>query len=328
MKVHKTVVIGSGQIAGGYDSPQDEMVLTHAHAIQKYPGFDLSGVFDINFSRAKAFAEKWDTKAYLELSDMFAQLQPEIAVICVPDEFHETTLQKLVSFDSLELVICEKPLGFDIDNLQKILEQYQKKDIQIAVNYSRNYDITLQQFKQDIEEKKYEGFINATFFYTKGILHNGSHAISLLRFLFGEVINVQILSETIDYKQSDPTLDLFIEFDNGYKCHMMAGNEQDYSLFNYDFYFQKARVKFRNNGFKVGYQEVEDDPVYEGYKQLGDVTFKDTHLKEALFYLYQNIADYLQNNQPLLCDAQNALKTQQTLDNIIKKHRLSKLVKQ
>lgn len=316
MEQYKVVIIGTGQIAGGYDSPGSDMVLTHAHAIHQHAKFQLAGVYDINKEKATQFANKWFSAAYEDLDQMFEEVKPSIAVIAVPDEWHEAMLEKL-SDAALQLIICEKPLGFDIPKLETILEKLARKNIAIAVNYSRNYDEAILRLKQQIQQQGFGDFINATLMYTKGIQHNGSHAISLLRFLFGEVENFNILSATFDYKQSDPTLDLFLNFEQNYKCHLIAGNATTYSIFDYDFYFQKARIKFRQKGFTYGIQAVVDDPTYKGYQNLGPTEYKDSLLKQALLNLYQNVDDHLTNKKPLYCSGQEALTTQKVLQEIM-----------
>ena len=84
--MYSALIIGAGQIASGFDEPDSNAVLTHAHAYINNPDTELLGFYDINYSMAQKAAEKWRTKAFKEIP------QADIISICVPDEYHTETV--------------------------------------------------------------------------------------------------------------------------------------------------------------------------------------------------------------------------------------------
>ena len=57
--MYKALIIGAGQIAGGYDNPNDKSILTHAHAYSNNSNVELLGFYDVNYEAAEKMAEKW-----------------------------------------------------------------------------------------------------------------------------------------------------------------------------------------------------------------------------------------------------------------------------
>ncbi|MCX6723043.1 MAG: Gfo/Idh/MocA family oxidoreductase, partial [Candidatus Staskawiczbacteria bacterium] len=117
---------------------------------------------------------------------MFKQTQPDIVSICVPDGQHFLILKKIIKYKP-KLVICEKPITTKIVDTEKIIKLYKKNKISVLVNYSRRFDVVIQQLKKDLSENKYGRVVSASGIYSKGILHNGSHLIDLASFLFGKI---------------------------------------------------------------------------------------------------------------------------------------------
>lgn len=325
-KKYKSVIIGCGKIAGGYDAPGDKNILTHAHAISVHKRTILSGVYDISYNKAKAFSRKWNTIAYKSSRDMLGKVKPEIIYICVPDDMHLGILKMVLNYKP-KAVICEKPLSTDIEAAKLIVQKYKKNNISLAVNYTRRFDPVIRRIKSDLLKMKYGAFINASVIYTKGILHNGSHAIDLLRYFFGEVVSCEVLAKNTDYKKEDPTLDAFLEFDNNAKAHFIAADENHYSIFEIDLLFSRKRINLYQFGLKYDIQAVRIDPVFVSYKDLDDRKMMFTGLNHALSNLIDNVIDHIENKKDLLCSAEDAVRTQESCEellNRLKKHKRQK----
>ena len=80
--MYSALIIGAGQIASGFDSPQDKAILTHAHAYKNNPDIDFLGFYDVDYKKAESAAQKWGVNSYKE------PVKADIISICVPDEYH------------------------------------------------------------------------------------------------------------------------------------------------------------------------------------------------------------------------------------------------
>lgn len=317
--IYKAVIIGCGNAAGGYDCPKGKNVFTHAHALSIHGRTILSGVYDIDYRKAVKFSRKWKTVPFGDLDSMFITLQPDLVYVCVPTAAHIKTLRKILDWRP-KAVICEKPLGHDVKAAEGIVREYSKKKIPLAVNYPRRFSVVTRKIKSEIAKEKYGKFINASLIYTKGIRHNGSHAIDLLRFFFGEVRSFEILGANFDYEKNDPTLDLFLKFQNNRKAHLVAADEKSYSVFEADFLFSKARIRLENSGLKYVAQKVRMDPLFKGYRDLSREVRRPTDARRALSNLIDNVIQHLERGRELFCSGLDAIKTAQVCDRMIKAH--------
>ena len=307
MKKYKAVIIGCGKIAGGYDSLQNKDILSHANALNVHKKTSLSGVYDIVTDKGQRFARKWKTTAYPRLRMLMEKVRPEIVYICVPDDQHALVLKRLLKYQP-KIVVCEKPLTTDINSGRSVVSDYKKKKIPLVVNYSRRFDPVMQEIKNSILKKNYGLFINGLFIYTKGILHNGSHAIDLLRLFFGEPESTCVLDGIIDYKKEDPALDVILKFKNNIKIYLLAGDERKYSIFEADFLFSKSRIRLTNFGMEYQLQSVR----------------KKTKLGKALLFLIDNIINHLEKKEQLLSTGENAFKTQKICLKLIEEYKMKK----
>ena len=314
---YRAVIIGAGRMGAQFDSPESKKVLTHAHAYYKNPRIELLGFYDMNKKAAINAAKKWHCHSYFKLDEMFKSAQPDIVSICTSGD-HLPVLMKIVKYRP-RLVICEKPLTIRSERVLKILTLYGKLKIPLLINYSRRFDKSVQVFKKEINQEKYGKILCASGIYTKGIIHNGSHLIDLCRYLFGEVLDFKILHAVTDYKHNDKSVTAFLKFEKCGQFYLMAGNEKKYSIFELDVLLERQRVRFVNSGSEIITQEPEKDDLYKD--GLGRAIKKKTKLADALLNLIDNAIGYFERGEALMCDINEAMRTQQICELLLKEWR-------
>lgn len=186
------LIIGAGRIAAGFDTPESESVLTHAHAYSLHPDFNLLGFIDPDLNQSQKAAKKWNCEAFNSLSDIKAIV--DVVSICSPDHVHYESViqsQKL----SPKLIFLEKPISNNLEKAKELL----CFTIPIAVNYSRRYIKEFRELADRIKGNKFGRFFIGTAYYGKGFIHNGSHMIDLLRLLLG--VQSHIVGIRFDSKQ-------------------------------------------------------------------------------------------------------------------------------
>lgn len=95
--------------------------------------------------------------------------------------FHAKVLEEVAKFKP-KMVIAEKPLTATYEEAKMVFDLY-KNRIPLTVNYSRRFLKEFQDLKSEIQS--FGKFLKGTGYYGKGILHNGSHMIDILRFRSG-----------------------------------------------------------------------------------------------------------------------------------------------
>ena len=108
----------------------------------------------------------------------------DLVIISLPDVLHYKILLEAYKH-SPKMVLCEKPMCINLAQINKINQLYKKKRILLQVNYSRRFMPEYQEIKRNII-KGYLGDIKLVqMIYSKGLIHNGSHAIDLALWFFG-----------------------------------------------------------------------------------------------------------------------------------------------
>ena len=87
--------------------------------------FEVTGVFDTEYSRAEGFAEKNGIKNfYTDAKKMLETEKPDVVSVCVPNKFHkEYTLKALRAGAN---VLCEKPLAVTYADAREMFDTAEK----------------------------------------------------------------------------------------------------------------------------------------------------------------------------------------------------------
>lgn len=315
--VYNVLIIGAGQIGAFYDKPDSVNVLSHAHAFSIHPGFNLLGFVDSDISRAMQAAQCWGGNSFLGVEDAHRQYPVDLICLAVPDEYHYQYLKGLAK-DNIKLVFAEKPLTKTLEEALEIKQRYSSSSISVAVNYSRRYLPEFVNLRNKIRSGEFGDYLTGTGYYGKGLLHNGSHMIDLLRFLLGEITGQSILKREYDYYPDDFSAALILDINNHGKFYMQNVDCRAYTVFEMDLMFSSKRIRIIDSGFCIEEYGVADSPTFSGYKMLQPSSAYNTSLSKALAYAAENIYEYLSEGKMLNCTLDDAYQVMKTYDDIVK----------
>lgn len=298
--MYNALIVGSGQIAGGFDNPPDKAILTHAHAYIEHNGFNLLGFFDVDFSRAETMGGKWGVNAFKSLEEV---KNVDIVSICTPDKFHLSTLKEALKL-SPKFIFLEKPLADDLNEAKEILEI--AKDLPILVNYSRRFVDDFQKLASSIKKGDFGELKAGSGYYGKGFVHNGSHMTNLIDLLVGKIEKTEILEQFNDFFENDPTKTVILNLKNNKKIIMQGINCNDFTIFELDLVFQKSRIRILDGGQKIELYEVKENEKYKGYRNLVLKETINTGIDFAMLNAVENIYQHLKNNAPLKSTVEQA----------------------
>lgn len=287
------LIIGSGQIAGGYDDPTANAILTHAHAYTRHKGTNLLGFYDTDFTSAYKMANKWGATAFKTMEEA---KNVDVISICTPDNAHLANLKQALKLNP-KLIFLEKPLSNNLVEAEEIVEI--AKGIPILVNYSRRFVEEFQDLATKIQAKRFGDFISGSGYYGKGFMHNGSHMINLLNLLIGEIEKIDIVDEFIDFYETDPTKTALLSFKNNKKFLMQGIDCTNFTIFELDLIFQKSRIRILDSGEKIEIYEIKENKKYAGFKNLVLKEIINTEINFAMLNAVENIYQHLKNNEPL-----------------------------
>lgn len=304
--MYKVIILGAGNIAARFDSPNKKEVLTHAHAFSNNAAFQLLGFYDKDYEKAEEAAKIWGGCAYHDLES--ALREADVVSCCVPDSFHGDMLKEIARYNP-RLVIAEKPLAISLKEAEEI-EQVYKDRIPLLVNYSRRFLPEFQELRKQI--KDYGKFVRGVGYYGKGMLHNGSHMIDLLSFLLGEAEDIMGLPyENRDFCEEDPSKEVILKIRQGI-FHMIPIDCGIATIFELDLFFEKARIRILDGGEKIEKHVIKESEVYAGYKNYQLSEIQEVNYSGAMEGLVRNAENFLNQTEKLFCslaDGMNVLRT-------------------
>lgn len=294
----QVALIGVGNIGYTYDMNMGKnSALSHAKALYLHNEYELKYIVDTSNQYKGQLSEMFPTSTFYNSWQDIVDKKIDILIIALPTGLHYSCLNDFKSKDILYYIV-EKPL-FDIADQIDLTKEIEEK---IIVNYFRRFDPSLIDIKNNIEKGIYGKPLTVINKYAKGLRHNGSHNIDLMNYFFNNlhIQHVKILDKKDDYSSEDNTYDLFIKvknYDVVFNLFFIAGDETQYSIFEIELIFEKARIKIDDFGRIVNISYVIDDPDYVGYKMLDNQSKNiKTNYKFAILNLYDYIIMMHKNN--------------------------------
>jgi predicted dehydrogenase len=306
MHTWKAAIVGCGQIAGGYDaSAPEDFIRTHARAYASCPETNLAAVMDVDPVRARVFAGRWQVpKHYDVLAELLERERCEIVSICTPDERHADDLRTCLEFPSVRAIWCEKPLALDITAAQSLVTLAQAQGVILAVDYQRQWEPAHQILAKEIRSGAWGRILGAHAAYSKGILHNGSHLIHLLRDFLGEPEKMQVHRAFCEYSPIDPTVDATLIF-SGVPVRITGLPVPPYPVFEMTMYAEQGVIRLADSGRRIFRyrRNPEEADTLPAPHETG------TQLDRALRFVLDDICRALRGKDPVRVDGEEALKT-------------------
>ena len=293
MKMYKTVIIGAGSIGSNkqekYDSPNTENILTHAHACYKHPEVELYGITDIDFTKAKKAAAKWNTMAF-SIDTIFTDV--DIFIVATPTETHKQILIDIIPYKP-KFVIAEKPFCMNTREAQEVITAYDIAHISISVDYIRNYDYQIRNLIEQIKSGYYGQVFSCICYYVRGLAHEGSHAINLFNKMFGEFIDGKIYetgNQFPDRNLDDRSCAVHLKYQNCLNVVMMPVDSRTaFNIFNIEIMTEKGKIILSEHGKFVEFYPRIPEPTYGDYNTLS--AFAETRIKTNLTTDLINVID-------------------------------------
>ncbi len=316
----KTVIIGCGNIAGGYDASASsgEWPLTHAGAFSAHGGFDLIACCDPESKKRKEFQHKWTVRQSASHPENlnFSEHTIDVVSICSPTSLHTQHLETALKWKP-KLLFCEKPVTLSVEETDYWVQRYADAGILFIVNHNRRWAPDVLTLKEDLAQQKWGAVRSLTATYNKGILNNGSHMVDLIHFLLGTIQLIAAGDEVYDHWPNDPSIPALLKTDTGIPVTLNIANAQDYTLFELQLVTEKGVLRMESGGLSWSSQRVIDSPDFPGYRTLSTASRKEGRYREAMSCAVENIYNVLASGGAIPSTGATALQAQRICRQIL-----------
>ncbi|MDA7707907.1 Gfo/Idh/MocA family oxidoreductase [Flavobacteriaceae bacterium] len=318
--IYNVLIVGAGDIGAGYDTPNSNFYLSHAHAFKDHPGFKLIGFVEPNKYNAAIASEKWGVDCFISLDHAFDNFKIDVVSIAVPDEFHYNILKEVIKYKP-KFVLAEKPLTQTIPQAIEIVNLY--REIPCIVNFKRRFTPEIIALKEKIVNNYFGEFRFGTSYYGKGFIHNGSHLVNLLLyFLDINWDSFEKIDSVLDYKSNDPSLSVLLKSSEKNCSFLIKSLDQnDFTVFDFDMIFSRGKIRITDLGNKIEEYQIEKNDVFNAFLTLELKKSYETKLNKSLIYLIDDIYGFLTQKKPLSCnldEVYNEMKFTNKIINSIK----------
>jgi predicted dehydrogenase len=299
--IYEGLIIGAGNIGALYDLDKDDKVLTHAKAYALMKSCINLTIADTDREKAEKVAIHYNTPFACNLP--FPSYQSfDIVSITTPTATHYSYLIDLLE-QNVPVIICEKPVAADTDQLLKLKNAYYGSESKVLVNYMRRFQpgfyILKERIQNILQEEEPLAIIVK---YQRGILNNGSHAMDLLEFLFEEPFlleDFQVQLAIFDAFEMDPTVSGTCKFMNC-PVSFVGLTNLAYAVFETELFFTSSKIRIQNSGNEINYFTKDEST---------------NQLKEELPLRQNNLLDKYM--VPVMEKALRLLDVEKEMDNFI-----------
>lgn len=315
------LVVGCGNIAGGFDAARDATLppLTHAGAFSRHGGFRLFACVEPDPARRKAFMQRWGVlQGFASLDEVATALPPatfDVVSLCSPTTTHAEQLRAVLALRP-RLVFCEKPVSPTLAETAELVRLCAEASVPLAVNHTRRWASDVQRLADELRAGAWGAVRSAVGTYNKGVLNNGSHLVDLLHLLLGPMVLDQTGAPVADFWPDDPTIPALLHTLNGVPVHLATAHAGDVAVFELQIVTERAVITMEDGGLNWRVRRVVDSPVFAGYRVLDAGERRAGEYLLATSRAVANLHDHLRHGTPLASHGQSALAAQRLCEAI------------
>jgi predicted dehydrogenase len=307
----KTFIVGLGHIGMGYDYKEDYHVscLTHLNAILAHDGYELVGGFDVSLERRNMFESKSKVSSFDDLLEGLTKTNPDFVILSTPTETHFEILKTILKQKSLKAILCEKPVSYDDEEATQMVDLCQKNNVKLFVNYQRFYLPSSDVIKKRLFPSNIKiEFLKGVCWYSKGLIHNGSHFINLLESWLGNLKLIESIESHKYWSNEDTEPDALFSFQNG-KVFFISSRESDFSHYSIELVTSEGKLTCKNGGDEIYWQDKVPDPTFPGYTILSkNMELIESNTLKSQYFVLDKILKYMENhNSVAVCEAFSTL---------------------
>jgi predicted dehydrogenase len=316
---YSVLIIGLGNIGCGYDLNLDSrFVYSHARAFDQHTKFNVVGGVDLDENKRAIFNKVYNCQIYKNIEDALHVLKPDVVVISVSTEHHGKVLKEVLNKLQPKAILCEKPISYDLDEAEYIVEECIKNNISLYVNYIRRSEPGAIEIKKRIDSGAMGNSFKGVVWYSKGFFHNGSHFFNLLEYWLGATQSSLVLNHGRYWNETDPEPDVQVEFEHG-KVVFLSAWEEAFSHYSIELVSKNGRLSYVQGGKIIEWQATIKDPTLNNYTVLSESVEKiHSEMDRYQWHVASQLAKAMDGQQSNLCIGIDALKTLKNMHKVLK----------
>lgn len=312
---HKVLLIGLGAVGMGYDfdSTDAGVVSTHARAFANHADFELAGGVDTDAGACVRFQQRFGGWAGTDMAEGLRAVSPDVVVVASPTQHHAGAVQAVLRHVKPKLILCEKPLSYSLQEARAMVAACREAGCLLYVNYLRRVEPGALEVKRRLQSGAIATPLKGVLWYTKGLLHNGSHFSNLLEFWLGPVEKFSVINAGRSFGEADFEPDVQVRFAAG-EVTFLAAREEHYSHHEIQLVAPNGCLRYEQGGGKILWQAAARDPDFPEYTVLSLPGERiATESAKLQWHVTDHVSACLRGQSSSLCSGEDALCTLESL---------------
>lgn len=312
---HKVLLIGLGAVGMGYDfdTADPSFVSTHARAFANHPNFELAGGVDSDTAASARFQQRYGGWVGADMADGLRAVNPDVVVVSLPTQLHAEAIQMICTHAQPKLILCEKPLSYELQDARAMVTSCRKAGCLLYVNYSRRVEPGVLEVKRRLESGAIATPLKGVLWYSKGLLHNGSHFSNLLEFWLGPVEKFSLINAGRPCGEADFEPDVQVKFASG-EVTFLAAREECFLHHEIQLVAPNGCLRYEHSGAKIVWQDAIQDSDFPEYTVLtlpGEIIASEG--ARLQWHVADHVSASLRGRPSSLCSGEDALRTLESL---------------
>ena len=283
---------------------------------------ELIAVMRRDQAKAEDFAERHGAKrAYSDVDKLLSDDEINAIYIATPPHVH--CEQTILAARAGKHVLCEKPMAMSISECQQMVDACHEADVTLMLAYYRNHYPNIEKMKALMTDGAIGDAmlarINCTGYYNPnrqdlknwrinpeisggGVLMDiGSHRISLLQYLMGDIASVKGFAETVNFDAAvDDSAVFSLRFATG--AHAVANINWNVGIGVDDVEVYGTTGCLKCSPLNTGNLTLETKS--DGVKDLSETPLPHTHTG-----LVEDFVNHMRTGDPIRCTGELGLET-------------------
>jgi predicted dehydrogenase len=314
----RVLVVGCGNIAGGFDAerPTTAMPLTHAGAYRRHGGFRLVGCVEPDASKREAFMQRWLVeKGFVTIDAARAAGPYDVVSLCSPTALHAPHIAAVLSL-APRLLFCEKPVTGTAADTAAAVQACASAGVLMAVNHNRRWAPDIVRLRNELAAGQWGAVRSVIGIYNKGVLNNGSHLVDLLHLLLGPMEVLAAGAPLFDHFKDDPTVPALLRTRQGVPVTLNAAHAADYAVFELQLFTERGMVAMEDGGAGWRVRRVIGSTHFKGYAVLDSGQRVPGEYHASTLAAVSNVHAVLTEGAPLASTGETALAAQELCEQI------------
>lgn len=251
---------------------------THAGAYQAVDRTEIVAAADIRADRIHDFSKEYRIdNVYLDYREMLEKESPDIISICAyaPQRFN---MVSDAIHAGVKGIWCEKAFATSLSEADEMVRLSEDHGAILIISHMRRWSSAYKLARELISDGVIGEPVSVVTHFSGNMIHTGTHAFDVLRFLFGDASWVQGSLEAFDSTKNLISQDTggyaLICFDSGVYATVHA-DSKGYFIFEFDIMGTNGRIRIGNWLFELCL--AEESRTETG---LVELYRKETDLKE------------------------------------------------